>query len=328
MRIAVEKSGAAEPAGEKSTAEPARARPRPEPSPQRGARPESIPGSAVASPAPVAVSEPFVPRGGGEPLPARVRDFFEPRFGLDLGDVRVHTGADAERVNEELGARAVTRGRDIYFGKGEYDSSTREGKELLAHELAHVVQQRGGSSVRGASVGPAGDAFEQEADEVAASVVRGGRARVEKRSDAPGIQRQQARQAQTVTAWPWLWLEPNYTKQDHYPNYTVQTHFAKVSGANFDTLHIVVTAGVSVTVVDLSGMNMEVKDPGGGAARVIVVRIDRGDRKADYQIIQLTFSKGNRVDIVTYRLWTRMPDDASKKAAPKPKEPPEPTFAR
>ncbi|MBD2207033.1 DUF4157 domain-containing protein [Calothrix sp. FACHB-1219] len=80
-------------------------------------------------------------RGGGEPLPESVRGIMEPRFGADFGGVRVHTGSEADTLNRELGAQAFTRQRDIYFGAGRYSPETRDGQQLLAHELTHVVQQ-------------------------------------------------------------------------------------------------------------------------------------------------------------------------------------------
>lgn len=86
-------------------------------------------------------------RSGGEPLPDPARDFFEPRLGHDLGNVRVHTGPQAATTAHALGARAYTLGRDIVFGEGQYAPSTQGGKRLLAHELAHVVQQAGSTPV-------------------------------------------------------------------------------------------------------------------------------------------------------------------------------------
>jgi hypothetical protein len=81
-------------------------------------------------------------RGGGQPLPESTRAFFEPRFGYDFGWVRIHTGSQAMRVAKELSAEAFTCGRDIYFGPGGYSPGTSSGTRLLAHELAHVVQQQ------------------------------------------------------------------------------------------------------------------------------------------------------------------------------------------
>lgn len=80
-------------------------------------------------------------KSGGEPLPKSARDFFEPRFGCDFSEVRVHTGAHAQETAQRLRARAFTVGRDVVFNVGEYAPGTREGKKLLAHELTHVIQQ-------------------------------------------------------------------------------------------------------------------------------------------------------------------------------------------
>lgn len=78
-------------------------------------------------------------RGGGEPLSASARAFFEPRFGRDFSDVRVHVGSDANEMNQAVGARAFTHGSDIYFGAGHSPADL----DLTAHELTHVVQQTG-----------------------------------------------------------------------------------------------------------------------------------------------------------------------------------------
>ncbi|HSJ52937.1 MAG TPA: DUF4157 domain-containing protein, partial [Anaerolineae bacterium] len=80
-------------------------------------------------------------RGGGSPLPEGVRSFMEPRFGADLGGVRVHTGSEAAQLSRDLGAQAFTHGSDIYMGEGRYAPGTSAGDRLLAHELTHVFQQ-------------------------------------------------------------------------------------------------------------------------------------------------------------------------------------------
>ncbi len=83
--------------------------------------------------------------GGGRPLAPPVREFFEPRFGHGFGDVRVHTDAQAARSARGLGALAYTVGTDMVFAEGQYAPETQAGRTLLAHELAHVVQQRDGA---------------------------------------------------------------------------------------------------------------------------------------------------------------------------------------
>ena len=78
---------------------------------------------------------------GGQLLPASERAFFEPRFGRDFGAVRVHTDAGAADLARALSARAFTVGHDVVFGAGQYAPNTVPGRLLLAHELAHTVQQ-------------------------------------------------------------------------------------------------------------------------------------------------------------------------------------------
>jgi hypothetical protein len=86
-------------------------------------------------------------KGGGQPLTRSVRDFFEPRFGHDFSGVRVHNDAKAADTAHAVSARAFTVGRDIIFGNGQYAPDTKGGRRLMAHELAHVVQQNGGDNV-------------------------------------------------------------------------------------------------------------------------------------------------------------------------------------
>ncbi len=114
-------------------------------------RQESAPEEEVAQARPAAGAVPEVTpqveasigslRGGGRPLPAPLRDFYEPRFGADFGGVRLHTGEQAAGTAQAVRARAFTVGRDIVFGAGQYAPETAAGRSLLAHELTHVVQQ-------------------------------------------------------------------------------------------------------------------------------------------------------------------------------------------
>ncbi len=105
-------------------------------------------------------------RGGGASLDAGVQDRLGTSLG-DLSDVRVHTDDTADRLNRSVSARAFATGTDVYFAKGEYSPGSAAGDKLIAHELAHVVQQRGAPSGGPLSVSEPGDALETEADAVA-----------------------------------------------------------------------------------------------------------------------------------------------------------------
>jgi outer membrane protein OmpA-like peptidoglycan-associated protein len=78
---------------------------------------------------------------GEKPLPPAVQSFFEPRFGRDFSDVSVHTDSKADEAARSIDAEAFTHGNDIVFKSGAYRPNTEGGRELLAHELTHVVQQ-------------------------------------------------------------------------------------------------------------------------------------------------------------------------------------------
>lgn len=82
--------------------------------------------------------------GMGSPLPASVLAEMERKFGQELSGVTIHNDQDAAELCKELHARAFTVGNDIYFAPGEFAPDTDNGRELLAHELTHVVQQSSG----------------------------------------------------------------------------------------------------------------------------------------------------------------------------------------
>jgi Domain of unknown function (DUF4157)/Lysine-specific metallo-endopeptidase len=79
----------------------------------------------------------------GQPLDRDTRSFMEDRFGHDFGNVRTHVDNTAAESAASVRARAYTVGNNIVFGRGEYAPSSAEGRRLIAHELAHVMQQTG-----------------------------------------------------------------------------------------------------------------------------------------------------------------------------------------
>jgi hypothetical protein len=113
-------------------------------------------------------------RAPGRQLDGATRRDMESRFGENFGDVRVHTDVRAAESARAVNAHAYTVGRDVVFAAQRYAPQTPQGRRLLAHELTHVVQQRGGVAVQGKlSIGEPGDRFEREADAVADAVTEG-----------------------------------------------------------------------------------------------------------------------------------------------------------
>jgi hypothetical protein len=83
-------------------------------------------------------------KGGGQALPRSERAFFEPRFRSDFSNVRVHSNTRSAQVARSIRARAFTHGNNVVFDAGQYAPGTHAGRQLLAHELTHVAQQRSG----------------------------------------------------------------------------------------------------------------------------------------------------------------------------------------
>mgnify|MGYP000630151935 CR=1 FL=1 len=81
--------------------------------------------------------------GKGKTLPRNTLSEMQSSFGADFGNVRIHTDAESVEMNKRLNAQAFTHGNDIYFNSGKFNPETTAGKLLLAHELTHVLQQRG-----------------------------------------------------------------------------------------------------------------------------------------------------------------------------------------
>jgi hypothetical protein len=100
-------------------------------------------------------------RGGGSSLDTGI---LHPEVRQEFADVRVHADSGADALARSVSARAFTTGSDVYFAAGEYRPGSGDGNRLLAHELAHVVQQRGAATSGPLTVSSPGDALEVEAD--------------------------------------------------------------------------------------------------------------------------------------------------------------------
>jgi hypothetical protein len=141
--------------------------------------------------------------GSGAALPGELRERFEASLGADLSAVRVHTGASSQAAADAVGARAYATGNDIHFAAGEYDPASSDGQFLIAHEVAHTVQQAGGVRYK-LHVSQSGDAAEVEADRAAAAMVSGAPATVS--AAAPAVARQ-----------PWHDPQPTPVAYDPHP---------------------------------------------------------------------------------------------------------------
>ena len=84
-------------------------------------------------------------KGRGSSIDSNTQSFMSKNFGTNFSQVKIHADTEAAEMNNEISARAFTTGHDVYFNKGEYQPASATGKQLLAHELTHVLQQTGGT---------------------------------------------------------------------------------------------------------------------------------------------------------------------------------------
>lgn len=108
--------------------------------------------------------------GGGRHLDASVAHNVGGHLGDSLSDVRIHHDDHAAALSRAVSARAFTVGSDVFFGAGEYSPGTTSGRELLTHELTHVIQQRGAAENGPLRVSQPGEPLELEAEAAATGV--------------------------------------------------------------------------------------------------------------------------------------------------------------
>jgi hypothetical protein len=104
----------------------------------------------------------------------------------------VHADAEADALSRSLNARAFTTGTDIFFSQGAHNPGSSGGRELLAHELTHVVQQTGDEVRPQLTVGRPGDRYEQEADQMSRAIMEQERNAAQRESEEGGVVRRQA----------------------------------------------------------------------------------------------------------------------------------------
>ncbi len=123
-------------------------------------------------------------RGSGAALPGGLAGSLSSALGADVSGVRIHTGAESQRAAAALAANAYTIGSDVHFGAGKYRPGDADGERLIAHEVAHTVQQRGAAPSGSFELSTPGDASEVEAESFADAFASGAPAAVTPRAGA------------------------------------------------------------------------------------------------------------------------------------------------
>ena len=152
-------------------------------------------------------------RGGGQGMDHGTRSRMESSFGADFSGVRIHHDSRADGLSQALSARAFTTGRDVFFRQGEYSPGTSSGRELLAHELTHVVQQNGDGVQRKMTVSQPGDPHEVEADQMARAVT-GQEHAVQRQPEAPLSEDEEKKKVHTKADATRLMRDEDEQKQE------------------------------------------------------------------------------------------------------------------
>jgi hypothetical protein len=229
-------------------------------------------------------------------------------LGQDPGDVRIHTGAEAQAKVEQQNAQALTRKKDIYFARDEYRPGTEEGNRLLAHELAHTIQQSGSGEETGDR-----RSLEAEADSAAASVMSGSRGRVGLRAPLGTVQLQEKGKVTvpTVQKHPDEITPAPAQGAISGGGMTVSYLYSSSAGASVVSLVLQVPEGIAVVATPLTdlheGADYRVQNAAGTKARSVVISVS--NKLVAQPKMQVTFTRGSAGYVVVFQF----PSTAGKK---------------
>ena len=227
------------------------------------------------------------------------RSWAEGALGEDLGRIRIHRDAGTQ-AGESDGARAATRRQDIYFARGEYDTSTREGKQLLVHELTHAIQQRKSGTETADR-----QALEAEADQAAEAASRGVPSEVRLRAPAGLVQKEEKDKPAAPVRHPFdITATPPFGTFSAGP-LSIPYIFTTVRGAAWVPLRLRVPDGVSVTATALTemteGRDFRVLDAAGTRARTVVIEVASTAKGPVPPRLQVIFTRGSSSYVVAFQ---------------------------
>ena len=230
----------------------------------------------------------------GKPLDPQVRQEMEEFLGQDLSHVRVHRDRASEESAEALGAKAYTRGKDIYFGKDLYAPHSPEGKRLLAHELVHVVQQSGGEQ-EVTRHSPITGSLEKEADQAVQLLEQGIKPDISTRSNISTILKQE-KEKKEAAKFKRHGREIIPALKRGVINagpFSVVFSYEVTEGAGVSSLTLRVPDEVGVSFSSLGEATKggyRISDPGGTIARSILISMSMGSDRVPK--IRALFTKG------------------------------------
>lgn len=240
----------------------------------------------------------------GEALPDAVKTEMEKQLGKGLDDVKIHKDSSANESAKLLRAKAYTRRSDIYFGKGHYAPETVEGKETLAHELAHVIQTKGQSGAQSSRFERVDSELERDAHQVANQIAQGKQAGPRAHASPSGVLRkEEEKEKETVP-----------TIASHGQEITPAHKRGTINAGSFSvefiydvsetdaTLALHVPDGVEASFGAMGGMpegGFKINDPGGAKARTIRIVMPLGSESVPR--MRAMFSQQSATYIVIFQ---------------------------
>ncbi len=236
--------------------------------------------------------------GTGHTLDSRVQSQMSSAFGHDFSGVRVHDDASASKLSSDLQARAFTVGSDVAFASGEYRPGTLIGDALIAHELAHVVQQSGGSPASTPQRKSESDdsALEQDADRAAVGALfsswpgirrgKGGSGRSAVSALRSGLALQRCKEASTTSSsWSVDDLKANFNTCDG----TTSAHTA-VNSVTVQVGHSVIGTGGSTSG---STITLDANKDKCDATQILVLELSNYSHDGDFKQIGIDAQAGD-----------------------------------
>lgn len=243
-------------------------------------------------------------RSAGFGLDADIRQKLERLLNQNFGNVVIHSDSNANQAAELRQARAYVRGRDIYFGRAQFDPSSEQGLNLLAHELAHVAQTDGKNPDQSEQISRPGQQIEKQAAAAARDVSQGQKTVPMRQTGSAGILREATEDAAepTVSVHPYDITAAHSSGVINAGSFSIAFHYLVSGSSGETTLVLEIPAAISAIFAPLNDVPRgayRIDDPGGDAARR--VKIHMQGETGGIPAIQATFSNGSNHHMTVFK---------------------------
>ena len=243
-------------------------------------------------------------RSAGYSLDRDIRQKMERLLNQDFGSVVIHSDSNANQAAELRQAKAYVRGRDIYFGRAQYDPGSEQGLNLLAHELIHVVQTDGITRNRSEQASHPNQQIEKQTIVATSGVLQGQQTMVTRQADSAGVLREATEDAETpaVSVHPYDITTAHSSGVINAGSFSVSFRYLVSQGSGETILVLEIPEAVSAVFApqnDVPRGAYRIEDPGGDAARI--VKIHMQSETGGIPAIQATFSSGSNHHMTVFK---------------------------